>query len=216
MDFYHDKLKSFIPTEIKISGEEYNKMMKCESCLEDSKKYGINKYYRETFKYKLEDDIYFDCYYWIIKNSKDNVYAYNDSLYYLYNLYELIDLDSSFSKFKMELLLTIYINDIPMDSLVKLCTYHSIWLHKYYHCMYKIKGLYLDEMDNMSQPDHVNSKNCLNFMIGLKLSSRQMLMEDIREFSLLPPMKENGIYGYEYKQSLDNFEENVKVLSNNN
>ena len=214
MDFYHYKLKSFIPTEIKINEEEYKKLMKCEKCMDDVKKYGINKRYSEMFKYKLEDDIYIDCYYWIIERSKDNIYAYNDSLHYLYCLYELTEYDTSYNTMKMELLLAIHITDIPMDSLVKLCTYHSVWLHNYYHIMFKNNGLYMDNIDNMSQPEHVKCKNSLNFLIGLKLNSRQMLMEDIREFSLVPPLNKGGVYGYEYNIALNSFDDLAKFYTN--
>ena len=43
-----------------------------------------------------------------------------------------------FSNIPIEICLTNLINDIPMNDLVEICMYHSVWLHNFYHKLFEI------------------------------------------------------------------------------
>lgn len=98
--------------------------------------------------------------------------------------------------------------EISMSILIDLCTYHSLWLHYFYHQMSKCEySCFMYDWDNMHQSDHVKSKNCLHLLIYLLITDekRKNLMKEIQEFSIHPPVKENGVSGYEYKMACERF-----------
>jgi hypothetical protein len=180
---FHDScplVDKWIPTFIYISSNDYFKKFKCSKCYRDSLLYG------KKYIYNVDKDINFDVYYWLHRKYTYNIYQWNDSIH---NLCE-------YFKCERKNLLD-YANQIGLSSLVELCTYHSLWLHHYYHEMYNN----MEDWDSMTQPIHVQSKHQLSLLIILILSSEQRinLMDDVRHFSLCPPMKTNGIRGYEYR-----------------
>ena len=196
MDFNHLSntfLRKWIPLEITITEEEYLSKFNCHHC----RKYG---------KYKIESDINFDVYYWFNQDHQSNFYAYN---------YSEVELMETFNCKKNEILN--YAKEIGILNLVKLCTYHALWIHYYtFHYMSKnIPAITMVEWDSMTQPEHVNAKNMLNLLIYLLLTSdknRNCLMKEIREFSLCPPLRHNGIYGYEYSETKRSFYSKLENL----
>jgi hypothetical protein len=207
MDFYHPRLEKWIPKNIFISDNEYMKKFECKKCekdLQDFKKV-CPGYERGT---KLQDDLFFNIYYWILPNSKNNHYAYIESIESLKAYFELYDtLYDPIPK------LTKIAYEISMVNLVSLCTYHTLWLHTFYHQMYKLEGCYMPLWDDMHQSDHVKAKNELDLLIYFLLTckNRKEVLQEICNFTLCPPVKQNGICGYEYKRAKQRFEENVST-----
>jgi hypothetical protein len=189
LEEYRDSalLHKWIPLEITITEEEYLSKFNCNRC----EKYG---------KYKIESDINFDVYYWLNREHQSNFFAYN---------YSEAELMETFNCKQNGILK--YAKEIGLLNLVKLCTYHALWIHFYtFHYMGKneSKALTMIEWDSMTQPGHVNAKNNLNFLIYLLLTSdqnRNCLMKEIRDFSLCPPLRHKGIYGYEYSETKRSF-----------
>ena len=203
MNFEHPKLSKWIPKNIKITKEEYFQKFECKKC---------QKYYHELIValgkdcvrgQKIYDDLFFDIYYWILPNSLSNTFAYHEDINVLRIAFELYDV-----RYGAIPVLTKIAYEIGMVNLIDLCTYHSLWLHHFYHQMSKNNSCFMFEWDEMHQSDHVKSKNCLNFLIYLLITceKRKALIQEIRDFSLFPPVVENAICGYEYRQSKLNFE----------
>ena len=67
----------------------------------------------------------------------------------------------------------------------------------------------------MSQPEHVQAKNLIHFLIYclLKSDHKQKLIKEIQLFTFEPPVKENGICGYEYKAAKKSFQLNLTKQS---
>lgn len=197
MNFKHPRLDKWIPSTINISEEEYLSKFNCYKC-----KKNATKYSDRTEEFKLDRDISFDVYYWLMPYSKGNDYAYS------YSEHELIDYFKCKPGAEQEDLLNIA-KEIGIDKLVSLCTYHSLWLHYFHHFMHHSNSAVMEEWDTMYQSKHVHAKNELDILIYLLLTSdeRKDLMEEIRHFSLCPPMRKDGIYGYEYQMTKRFFEQ---------
>lgn len=150
---------------------------------------------------RLYRDIWFDCYYYT-EQSKMNIYGKNFDISLVIKYFP--DYFSDIERFNVDIVKLI--KDIPMNDLIELCMYHSIWLHCFYHEMFRIPGLILQNYDDMSQPDHVDSKNCLALLIKYKIESRHELMGEIRSFSYNYPIRKNGVYGYKYGKAKIRFD----------
>lgn len=199
MNFEHPLLHKWVPSKITITKEEYLSKFNCDSC----GKYG---------KHKIESDINFDVYYWLNQEHQTNYYSYNHTEYELMLL---------FNCKKSEIIN--YAKKIGIMNLVSLCTYHALWIHYYtFHYMLSfdymltnISSLTMMEWDSMTQPEHVSAKNNLNFLIYLLLTSdndRKDLMKEVRDFTLCPPQRHNGIYGYEYSETKRSFHSKLENL----
>lgn len=190
---FDTRLEMYIPDQLKISKSEYEeKKTNCKKCEED---FFINKVNRNRFNFG--NHIHFDLYYWTYPESSSNWYSH------------LSEENGLCKKFECEPkdLLSVAKN-IGMVHIIELATYHSVWLHYFYHQMDRGNNSnHMEEWDSMYQPNHVQAKNELHFLINLLLTcpDRKSMMEEIREFSLCPPNFENGICGHEYKEFKSNF-----------
>lgn len=189
---FHPKLKMYVPSSLEISKEKYEKRLKeCKLC--------VKHYDKDIFyKFRLDSDLFFDVYYWIKPDSLSNTYAYDTDMYELCSKFEC----------KPDDLLSIA-KEIGMSAIVDLTTYHAVWLHYFLHrMMINDLSCLMNDWDSMYQSKHVHAKNELHFLIHLLLTSpeRKQLMQEIREFSMCPPIYEHGVCGYEYKEAKNNFD----------
>lgn len=184
MNFNHPLVRQWIPSKIYIEQHKYEKRKKhCKKC-------------------KIESDICFGVYYYLNSYALENKYHYdcNETENCQYFQCESKDL---LSKAK----------EIGLPLLVELCTYHTVWLHYFVHYinMNEYSNL-MKDWDSMYQSQHVNAKNQIHFLIYLILCCdpvRKALMQEIRDFTLCPPMRENGISGFEYKETKDDWEKKI-------
>jgi hypothetical protein len=189
---FEPRLEMYVPDQLKISKSEYEeRKTNCKKCEEDF----INKLNRNRFNFG--NHIHFDLYYWTYPESSSNWYSH------------LSEENGLCKKFECEPkdLLSVAKN-IGMVHIIELATYHSVWLHYFYHQMERGNNSnHMEEWDSMYQPNHVQAKNELHFLINLLLTcpDRKSMMEEIREFSLCPPNFENGVCGHEYKELKSNF-----------
>jgi hypothetical protein len=191
MNFDHPLLVHWIPTKINMTRDKYEKFYRreCKTC----------KYNR----FKLDVDIFFDVFYYLKENSLSNIYHYNEGIK---NLCERFQCHSSDLLSKAKL--------IGLPLLVEICTYHSVWLHNFIHWINKneLSGR-MEEWDSMYQGEHVCAKNEIHILIYLLLicdPERKSLMKEIKDFTLCPPIKPNGICGFKYKEIKTQWEEKVK------
>lgn len=178
-----DKLK---PLTTKINPSEFvTRKTKCEKCQKDYLKYG------ESYKFKVEIDIFFDVYYWCKSDSLYNKYAYSHSALELCFDYNCQSTEELLDKVKK----------IGIYDLVELGTYHSLWLHHFFHRIYELNEGKMHDWDDMYQSQHVEAKNKINFLIHLLLQDpiRKSLMQEIRDFSICPPIQPRAVSGYEYQ-----------------
>jgi hypothetical protein len=190
MDFNHPLVSQWIPSQIHIDKEKYERRKKhCKKC-------------QKHYQFKIESDICFDVYYYMKSDALENTY------HFLSNESELCEIfkcsrDDLLAKAK----------EIGLPLLVDLCTYHTIWLHNFIHNMNKNEySCLMEDWDSMYQSRHVHSKNQIHFLIYLLLQcdpDRIALMKEIRDFTLCPPSRENGICGFEYKEAKYNWEKKI-------
>ena len=130
-----------------------------------------------------------DCYYWLKTKEEDNYYAFSSLASKLLLKFNNKDIYNIAEKF-------------DIYNLINECLFHSIWLHNW---------LYHSNYDNENQAEHVDEKNINSFLIFLKIrnKTRQLLLEEIKNFSLCPPFKNNGICGFEYKLAKKSFYEKI-------
>ena len=208
MDFTHEKLKTWIPNQINITESEYLKKFECDKCcsyLQEMKKaFPKNKHLNQ----KISDDLFFYNYYWIMECSKDNHYGLTETIYSLMKTFQL---DMEF--YKIPDALRPIAHEISMDNLLKLCTYHGLWLHHYYHVMRESYHCYMHSWDDMHQSDHVHAKNTLSYLIYLLLTcpKRKELNQEIRDFSLCPPFQKGAVSGYKYQKAKQRYNQSKDV-----
>lgn len=127
-----------------------------------------------------------DCYYWLKTKEEDNPFGYS------YQIHQRLTNNDSFYN---------------MCDLIDKCVFYSIWLHNWlYHPKDK------NNLSNEYQSEYTKLKNDANFLISLKIKNkaRQLLLEEIRDFSLCPPQKSGDVCGFEYKLAKNRFENLIK------
>jgi hypothetical protein len=201
MDFEHGLLKSWIPSKISIQESKYLKRKSiCNKCIGTCVAFGCFN------QYKLESDINFDVYYLLTRLREFNPYHYDSCRHELFGKFNC-STDSQ---------LTDVAYKIGFDKILNLCTYHAVWNHYFFHsfCKNDKVTVWMEEWDSMSQPKHVDAKNQLHYLVYLLLMSpeRKSLMQEIRDFTLCPPLRKNGIYGYEYSLTKSNFENRISKI----
>jgi hypothetical protein len=196
MDFYHPLLNQWIPSQIHIDRKKYEKKKKqCGKCQKISVKDKI-------YKFKIESDICFDVYYYLKTCSSENKYHTECNEAGVCEHFKCTSTDL-LSKAK----------EIGLPLLVDLCTYHTIWLHYFIHFMHRDNySCVMEDWDSMYQSQHVHAKNEIHYLIYLILCcdpDRKALMKEIRDFTLCPPLRKNGICGFEYKEAKDSWEKRI-------
>lgn len=144
----------------------------------------------------LSNEIYFSCYYWFCHSWKYNEYAWREEVL---EFAQIIPHNMTRKE---------WLAKVAMCDLVEICTYHAYWI--YQHGLRGYHGSYITELDDMSQSDHVNKKNLLNFIIKAKIDERNELMEEIRNFADEPPIRKFGVSGYRYKKAERSFKSLIK------
>lgn len=184
--FTHKLLQKSIPEEIYISKLKYDQ---CKNhCNECDKKLNWGKY-------RLENDIFFDVFYWLKTNSQFNSHCKIYTKMDLCEDYTVKGDDNDFLNIARE---------IGIVALYELCLYHAVWNH-YWTWHYNRTGFFpsvMKDWDSMLQSKHILSKYKLNYLIYLLLSDpeRMKLMKEIRDFSFSPPFQSGAVSGYKYKK----------------
>lgn len=203
MDFnhLHPKLSRWIPVDISIENKEYEiRSRTCNKCENNFLKYNDVHY-----KHKLGTDIFFEIYYWFKIDSLGNKYAYANSKFDLMHYFNCNSEEEVREQVKQ----------IGIYDLVELGTYHALWIHYDFHDMGKeSRGIEVKKWDPMYQSKHVEAKNLINYMIYLLVHDplRKRLMQEIRDFSMCPPLYTNAVSGFEYKQTKLEWEKKVSGL----
>lgn len=211
----HNNIKKKFEICFKLKETEMEeKLNNCKDCREKTLFFKDNYltddkdsdfYYLEV-KNNIYKSIFRDCYYWLITKINENIHGYRNEIWDLSHYFEINEAHINLIENK----LIDICEEIAISDLIDLCTYHSVWLHYFCHNIYKNNDNML-QFDNLSQSDHVNRKNMLHALIYLKFVNpkRKDLLNEIKDFNLRPPLKSNGICGFEYKVIKYRFENNL-------